>query len=718
MSSHHRDAALAADAWCSHPEDSKRIRVLRVIARLNIGGPAVHATLLTERLDPSRYDSLLVAGTEEPSEGNYLELQGKSLDRLVVLPVLGREIRGLHDVIALGRLIALMRRGRPHIVHTHTAKAGTLARLAAYLTGVPVILHTYHGHVFRGYFSPARTRVFLSIERWLAKCTDRLLTVSATVREDLLKLRVGRGDQLEVVPLGLDLGRFLDCEGLRGQLRAELRLAENVPLVGIVARLVSIKAHEVFLQAAAELVRLAPQAHFVVVGDGERRAELAELTHRLGLSRRVHFLGWRQDLERIYADLDLVVLTSRNEGSPVSLIEAMAAGRPVAATRVGGVPDLVEDGVTGALVPPGDPAALTNAMHTLLADRDRRRVLGVAGRQRVAKTFTVERLLGDMERVYTQLLRRKLGWAPFGRDAAPMAAGEPAPGKEVSVIVVNWNVGPILVDCMRAVAKELTTVDGDCIVVDNGSARGDMDPVRHEFPSVPIIANARNLGFARAANQGIRESRAPYVMLLNPDAFPMQGTLEHLVRFMDRHPEVAVVGPHITNTDGTAQGSARAFPGLWTAFFGRTSFLTRYFPRNPWSRRHIPVLGARGDAPLAVDWVSGACMLIRRQAWEEIGGLDEAFFLYWEDADFCWRARNAGWEVVYDPRVSVIHSVGASSRQAPIRSTVAFHRTAYRLYRKHVTRSAWHPMNAVAMGGLLAHACALIVSKTLVGRGR
>jgi GT2 family glycosyltransferase len=248
-------------------------------------------------------------------------------------------------------------------------------------------------------------------------------------------------------------------------------------------------------------------------------------------------------------------------------------------------------------------------MHTLLADPDRRRILGVAGRERVAKTFTAERLLGDMDRVYTQLLRRKLGWAPFGGGAAVTAAGEAAPGKDVAVIVVNWNVGQILVECLRAVAKELKMVDGDCIVVDNGSARGDVDPVRHEFPFVPILANARNLGFARAVNQGARESRARYVMLLNPDAFLLEGTLEHLVRFMDHHPEVAVIGPRVVNTDGTVQGSARAFPGLWTAFFGRTSFLTRYFPRNPWSRRHV--LGARADAPLAVDWVSGACPVSR-----------------------------------------------------------------------------------------------------------
>lgn len=390
----------------SAPAVSDRVRVLRVIARLNIGGPALHATLLTERLDPARYDSLLVAGVEEPSEGNYLALRGRSLERLMVLPALGREIRGGPDLVALVQLTRLIRRVRPQVVHTHTAKAGTLGRLAARLARVPVIVHTYHGHVFHGYFPPARTRLFLAIERGLAKWTDRLLTVSETVRSELLRLGIGAPEKLVVVPLGLDLEPFTGTETLRGQLRGELGLGEEALLVGIVARLVPIKAHEVFLEAAAQVARRLPQSRFLVVGDGARRAELETLAGRLGLDDRVRFLGWRRDLDRIYADLDVVALTSRNEGSPVSLIEAMAAGRPVVATRVGGVPDLVEDGVTGWLVPPGDPEALAEAMAALLADPDRRQAMGQAGRKRVIPAFSAERLLQDMDRLYTALLSR------------------------------------------------------------------------------------------------------------------------------------------------------------------------------------------------------------------------------------------------------------------------------------------------------------------------
>jgi len=389
----------------------ERIRLLRVIARLNVGGPALHATLLTERLDPARYDSFLVAGTEGPAEGNFLTLQGKTLERLVRLPALGREIRGWPDAVALVQLTRLIRRVRPHIVHTHTAKAGALGRLAAWLAGVPVIVHTYHGHVFHGYFSPAKTRLFLAIERWLARRTDRLLAVSETVRSELLSLGIGTPEKLVVVPLGLDLEPFAGAGVLHGQLRGELGLGEDALLVGIVARLVPIKAHEVFLATAAEVGRRLPRSRFLVIGDGARRAELETLAGRLGLGDRVRFLGWRRDLDRIYADLDLVALTSRNEGSPVSLIEAMAAGRPVVATQVGGVPDLIDDGVNGCLVPPDDPEALAEAMVTLLADPDRRQAMGQAGRKRVIPAFSAERLLGDMDRLYAELLGPAIGHA-------------------------------------------------------------------------------------------------------------------------------------------------------------------------------------------------------------------------------------------------------------------------------------------------------------------
>jgi len=301
-----------------------------------------------------------------------------------------------------------MREFRPHIVHTHTAKAGTLGRLAARLVRVPIVIHTYHGHVLHGYFSPAKTRMFVAIERFLARYTTCLVTVSERVRQELLGFRIGTPDRLVVVPLGLDLDRFHSGEECRGQLRAELGVDAATPLIGIVARLVPIKRHEWFLEAARAVLHRHATCQFLLVGDGERRQELEEVAKRLGLANNVRFLGWRHDLDRIYSDLDLVVLTSANEGSPVSLIEAMAAGRAVISTRVGGVADIVEDNVAGLLVPPGEPALLAEAIHTMLTDSPRRVAMGKAGRARVYPAFSAQRLLHDIDQLYTQLLINKL----------------------------------------------------------------------------------------------------------------------------------------------------------------------------------------------------------------------------------------------------------------------------------------------------------------------
>jgi glycosyltransferase involved in cell wall biosynthesis len=307
-----------------------------------------------------------------------------------------------HDAGTLAALVRLMRRERPHIVHTHTAKAGALGRLAAWMTGVPAVVHTFHGHVLDGYFSPARTRVFVAIERTLARRSSRLVAVTPTVREQLLGRGIGRPDQFDVVRLGLDLDPFLDAARWRGELRRELGVAAGTPLVGIVGRLVPIKAHEVFLDAAAALSATTAAA-FVVVGDGERRVELEARAAALGLGARVRFLGWRADLPRIYADLDVVALSSLNEGSPVALIEAMAAGRAVVSTKVGGVGDVVAHDRTGWLVPSRDARALAAAIDALLADPARRAALGDAARSSVYPAYGMSRLVGDIDRLYSSL---------------------------------------------------------------------------------------------------------------------------------------------------------------------------------------------------------------------------------------------------------------------------------------------------------------------------
>jgi glycosyltransferase involved in cell wall biosynthesis len=399
-----RGAGICSAAVTDVPAGAARVRVLRVIARLNVGGPALHAVLLTERLDPGRFESRLVTGRVGAAEGDYLELHGRELDGVISIPSLGRDVRGGRDWTALWQLVRLMRVFRPHVVHTHTAKAGALGRLAAALCRVPVIVHTYHGHVFDGYFSPLKTRLIVGVERLLARRTDAIVTVTERVRRDVLARGIGRPEQVIVVPLGLDLERMVAAPARRGELRLELGLAPETPLVGIVARLAAVKAHEVFLQAVRTIAPVRPDAVFLIVGDGERRGPLEAMARDLGLDRRVRFLGWRADLDRLYADLDVVVLTSKNEGSPVALIEAMAAGRPVVSTRAGGVEDVVTDGESGRLVPVGDTAAVARAIVDLIEHPDEAAKLGAAGRHAVMTRFGSARLVADVDRLYGRLL--------------------------------------------------------------------------------------------------------------------------------------------------------------------------------------------------------------------------------------------------------------------------------------------------------------------------
>jgi glycosyltransferase involved in cell wall biosynthesis len=306
------------------------------------------------------------------------------------------------------RLYRQMRAFRPHVVHTHLAKAGAVGRLAARLARVPVVVHTFHGHVFHGYFSPRKTRMILEIERRLARWTDRIVVLGEAQEREILEYGVGRPDQMARIPLGLELEPFLNTAALRGRLRKELGVAAGTPLVGIVARLVPIKAHDLFLAVAARVHQRVPTARFVIVGDGELRESLERQAARAKLP--VDFLGMRGDLPAIYADLDVVVLCSRNEGLPVTIIEGLAAARPVAATDVGAVRDLVIPGETGWLTPSGDVDALAESVLAALREPSRAAACGRAGRARVYPALSIERLERDLTALYEETLATKMAY--------------------------------------------------------------------------------------------------------------------------------------------------------------------------------------------------------------------------------------------------------------------------------------------------------------------
>lgn len=386
---------------------------MRVIARLNVGGPAIHVTNLNAGLDPACFESVLVSGTENPGEGSMAYYAASRGVHPVIVPeIVGEATFKPRDFKALGTLVGLMRRERPQIVHTHTAKAGFVGRVAGRLAGVPIVIHTYHGHVLNGYYSPRKTQMLRRMEQGLALGTDHLVAVSEQVKRDLVSYGVAAGDKVSVIPLGFDLAPFAASARLRGQFRSEFGLGTR-PLVGIVGRLFPIKNHHLFLEAAARIAQGEPEARFVIVGDGTLRGELEARARALGIAEHVVWTGWRQDTPAIYADLDVLVVSSDNEGTPVSAIEAMASGKPVVATRVGGLPDLIEDGVTGYLVPARDAAALANAVVGVLRNPRDAACMGERAQRVAVERFAEKRLVAETEALYRKLLAAK-GLLPLG----------------------------------------------------------------------------------------------------------------------------------------------------------------------------------------------------------------------------------------------------------------------------------------------------------------
>jgi glycosyltransferase involved in cell wall biosynthesis len=383
--------------------------VVRAIARLNVGGPAMHVALLSAGLDARGFRTTLVTGRVEPGEADMTDFALDRGVRPVVVRALGRSVSPLADLRSLGEMLSLLRRSRPVVVHTHTAKAGALGRLAGALSGVPIRIHTFHGHVFHGYFGRAGSLAVLLTERLLGFLTHRVLAVSDEVARDLGEVYgVVPPGKVEVVPLGLDLAPFArggDGEG-RGEFRREIGAAEGDLLVGIVGRLVPVKDHAFFLDAGADLLREIPQALLVIVGSGPLEADLRARARTLGIEPRCRFLGWRRDTPRIYADLDCVALTSANEGTPVALIEAAAAGVPVVARAVGGVASALAGVEEATLVPAAAPpagfaASLAAALRSVRGPR--------RSNATVVRRFSAERLCDDVERVYREELARVRG---------------------------------------------------------------------------------------------------------------------------------------------------------------------------------------------------------------------------------------------------------------------------------------------------------------------
>jgi glycosyltransferase involved in cell wall biosynthesis len=322
----------------------------------------------------------------------------------IVIPELGRSVSPWRDTTTLRKLYRLMREWKPDVVHTHTAKAGFVGRVAARLARVPVVVHTFHGHVFHGYFSAATTRFYMTLERLAARLADAIIANTEGLRDELVDTyRITSRERVFISPLAVDLEPFLTAPRKQGRFRAAWSIPADVPLIGIVGRLVPIKNHKLFMEAAARIRQELPQARFVVVGDGETRHDLEQQVQALGLRDAVTFTGWMRDLAAVYSDLDTAVISSNNEGVPGSITEALCARCPVVSTAVGGVPEMLEHGDVGLLVPPGDADALARAIISAV----RQPLDGDRGREAALRRSGLNVILGQLDELYRRLLEKK-----------------------------------------------------------------------------------------------------------------------------------------------------------------------------------------------------------------------------------------------------------------------------------------------------------------------
>jgi glycosyltransferase involved in cell wall biosynthesis len=405
-------------------------RILRIINRFNLGGPTHNAAYLTRYL-PSDYETLLVGGSQEATEeGSHHILRGLGVEAMI-LPELQREVAPWRDRGAYRRIKQLIREFKPDIVHTHAAKAGAVGRMAAADLGVKAIVHTFHGHVFHSYFGPVRTALYKNIERFLARRSSRIIAISEKQKHELVdEHRICTGDKVSVIPLGFDLSRFRkDRERKRTFFRSVYGVADDEIAIAIVGRLVPIKNHDLFLEAMAAVARRTRRrVRAFIVGDGEERERLGSRVQALGLSHAVGpyfnghgfghgagsgavvppatitFTSWIKEVDIVYAGVDLVVLTSLNEGTPVSLIEAQASDRPVVSTRVGGVENVVLPDRSALLSPSGDLDAMIDAILRVVEDDALRDRMGRQGWDHVRQRYHYTRLVDDTARLYDGLL--------------------------------------------------------------------------------------------------------------------------------------------------------------------------------------------------------------------------------------------------------------------------------------------------------------------------
>ncbi len=393
-------------------------KVLRIINRLNLGGPTYNAAYLSKHLS-SDYETMLLAGMKDDTEASSEFIVKEMGIEPQYIADMHRSINPLNDIKAFFEIIKIIREFKPDIVHTHAAKSGALGRVAAYITGVPVIVHTFHGHVFHSYFSPVKTKIFILIERFLTAISTKIIAISDLQKKELTQdFKICKPEKMAVIPLGFDLQKFAENQPeKRKQFRSDYNIADNEIAVGLVGRLVPVKNHRLFLDAINEVRnKTSKKVRFFIVGDGEERTNIENYADELKIDftgsdfrsekQLLTFTSWIKNVDYVNAGLDIITLTSFNEGTPVSVIEAQASNKPVVSTMVGGIKDVVIENETALLSDSGDINSFANNLLKLIEDDDLRNNFGKKGSSHIMEKYSFKRLAKDMETLYNSLLKR------------------------------------------------------------------------------------------------------------------------------------------------------------------------------------------------------------------------------------------------------------------------------------------------------------------------
>ena len=381
-------------------EPKKKIKIAQVITRLDWSGAPEIVEIILSYLDPSDYEMTLIYGnTQHPSEKTK-EFLKKFKGRIIFLPNLNRDVSLLDDIRSLIALYFIFIREKFDVVHTHTAKAGFIGRISAKLAGTPLVLHTPHGHDFYGYFGTLASRTIILLERFAALFADRITVLTNTEKADMIKYHICAASKISVVYSGIDFPLFEKLNVNAAKKRSELLLKPEDLVVGVVGRLESIKGLEYFIASIPIISREVPQAKFLIVGEGSLGNELAERVKDLNITDKVLFTGWREDIPEILSIIDILVLASLNEAVGRVILEAGAVGKPAVATEVGGVPEIIKNNETGVLIPPMDPAAMAQAVITLLKDEPKRVEMGRCAKEWVRNNFNDKSMVEKIESIY------------------------------------------------------------------------------------------------------------------------------------------------------------------------------------------------------------------------------------------------------------------------------------------------------------------------------